>query len=507
MKENKIYQDNEKFILKNNEVLMNSGRIIKNEKYFTKLYPLASLNKRSRKFKNSKLIILSLLLILFILLIASFVYKIDKTDKNNFPKTPANKINVIQNHINKYINNSIDNSINNPVNNSMNNSIINNIISDTTIQTNNISLNEKELIFDNISISYKKAIPFIKKNIAGKLDSTYNSTNTTEMLPLVTAIIPLYNSKKIILRSIRSIQNQDMKNIEIILVDDCSTDDTLSYIEQLQKEDSRIQIIKNKKNMGILYTRSIGALSAKGKYIFPLDNGDMFLYHDVFNTIYNVANKDNFDIIEFRCINVPGLSFLEGNRLLNIMFSYHKINLELKQPELGYFPLQPKNGTDNYFIEDNYLWNKCIKTSVYQKALNLFGEERYNRSMIIHEDFIMVVLLFNIAESFKFIGKYGVLNCPNSSGHSTGQSTINLYEMYILEVLVDFSQDNEKNKKIITPFSIQLLQRNELSITLESKENKKLFKSIFNRIFNCSLISEEDKNKIKNVSSNLHFLN
>ena len=45
------------------------------------------------------------------------------------------------------------------------------------------------------------------------------------MLPLVTAIIPLYNSKKIILRSIRSIQNQDMKNIEIILVDDCSTDD------------------------------------------------------------------------------------------------------------------------------------------------------------------------------------------------------------------------------------------------------------------------------------------
>ena len=158
MKENKIYQDNEKFILKNNEVLMNSGRIIKNEKYFTKLYPLASLNKKSRKFKNSKLIILSLLLILFILLIASFVYKIDKTDKNNFPKIPVNKINVI----------------NNSINNSMNNSIINNIISDTT---NNISLNEKELIFDNISISYKKAIPFIKKNIAGKLDSTYNSTN------------------------------------------------------------------------------------------------------------------------------------------------------------------------------------------------------------------------------------------------------------------------------------------------------------------------------------------
>ena len=298
-----------------------------------------------------------------------------------------------------------------------------------------------------------------------------------------------------------------MKDIEIILVDDFSTDNTSLYIEELQKEDSRIKIIKNKKNMGILYTRSIGALSAKGKYIFPLDNGDMFLDHDVFNTIYNIANKDNFDIIEFRCVNVPGLSYLEDNRLLNIMFSYHKVNLELKQPELGYFPIQPKNGTDDYFIEDNYLWNKCIKTSIYQKTLNLFGEERYNRTMIIHEDLIMVVLLFNIAESFKFIGKYGVLNAPNSSGHHTDQSTINLYEMYILDVLIDFSRNNRQNKKIITPYAIQLLKRKDLDITLGNEENKILFKSIFNRIFNSTLISEEDKNKIKNTNKNLNLEN
>ena len=368
-----------------------------------------------------------------------------------------------------------------------------------------IPLDDKELIFDNISTSYKSAIPFIKKNIAGNLDSINNSNYYKKIIPRVTAIIPVYNSKDIILRSIRSIQNQDMKNIEIILVDDFSTDNTLSYIEDLQKEDSRIKIIKNKKNMGILYTRSIGALSAKGKYIFPLDNGDMFLDHDVFDTVYNVANKGNFDIIEFRCINVPGLYSLENNRLLNIMFSYHKVNLELKQPELGYFPIQPKNESDDYFIEDNYLWNKCIKTIIYQKTLNLFGEERYNRRMIIHEDLIMVVLLFNIAQSFKFIGKYGVLNSPNSSGHNDNQATINLYEMYILDALIDFSKDNKLNKKIITPYAIQILRRESFNDTLKSEENKELFKSILNKIFSCTLISENDKNKIKNINKNLNL--
>ena len=46
------------------------------------------------------------------------------------------------------------------------------------------------------------------------------------------------------------------------------------------------------------------------------------------------------------------------------------------------FSYSTKNANEGYFIEDNFLWNKCIKTSVYQKGLNLFGEERYKRFMI-----------------------------------------------------------------------------------------------------------------------------
>ena len=86
--------------------------------------------------------------------------------------------------------------------------------------------------------------------------------------PLVSIIIPIYNSEKFVSRAIKSVQNQNLTNLEIILINDFSTDNSLSLIEKLKSEDPRITIINNKKNMGILYSKSIGVLSCNGKYIF-----------------------------------------------------------------------------------------------------------------------------------------------------------------------------------------------------------------------------------------------
>ena len=61
-------------------------------------------------------------------------------------------------------------------------------------------------------------------------------------------------------------------------------------------EDHRIKIINNKKNMGILYSRSIGVLFSNGNYIFPLDSDDMLLSNDVFKFIYNEIKDNNIDI-------------------------------------------------------------------------------------------------------------------------------------------------------------------------------------------------------------------
>ena len=94
-----------------------------------------------------------------------------------------------------------------------------------------------------------------------------NEISHSSLEPKITAFIILYNAKKTILTSIRSIQNQNMSDIEILLIDDYSSDNSLNIIEKCQKEDKRIKIIKNNKNRGSLFSRSLGVLNSKGKYI------------------------------------------------------------------------------------------------------------------------------------------------------------------------------------------------------------------------------------------------
>ena len=75
---------------------------------------------------------------------------------------------------------------------------------------------------------------------------------------------------------------------------------------------------------------------------------------------------------------------------------------------MGDYPIRPTDKLGTYNLSDVYLWNKCISTKLYQKALNKLGEERYSRFMLAGEDVLVVFVMFNIAESFKFIGKYGI---------------------------------------------------------------------------------------------------
>ena len=120
-------------------------------------------------------------------------------------------------------------------------------------------------IFDGRNIAFNKAKDFIRNCLSSNLLQFKNPI--LYMDPKISVVIPLYNCEKYILRAIKSIQYQNISNIEIILIDDNSTDNTISLIKKIQNEDNRIKLIKNQKNMGILYSRSIGVLSSRGKYI------------------------------------------------------------------------------------------------------------------------------------------------------------------------------------------------------------------------------------------------
>jgi cellulose synthase/poly-beta-1,6-N-acetylglucosamine synthase-like glycosyltransferase len=114
--------------------------------------------------------------------------------------------------------------------------------------------------------------------------------------PKVSVIIPLYNCQETIIPAIRSIQYQNMTQIEIILINDFSSDNTSYIVENLQKNDHRIKIINNIRNMGTLYSRCVGALASQGEYIFNLDNDDMYFNHNLFDSIYTIGKNENLDI-------------------------------------------------------------------------------------------------------------------------------------------------------------------------------------------------------------------
>ncbi len=90
---------------------------------------------------------------------------------------------------------------------------------------------------------------------------------------MISVIVPIYNSEKTITRCVKSIQNQTYKNIEIILVDDGSIDNSLKMCKEFAKTDHRIKIIQ-KNNGGVSSARNIGIESAEGEYIMFCDADD-----------------------------------------------------------------------------------------------------------------------------------------------------------------------------------------------------------------------------------------
>ena len=126
------------------------------------------------------------------------------------------------------------------------------------------------------------------------------------MKQLISVIVPVYNSEKYLKECINSILHQTYENIEIIIINDGSTDNSLLISQELQKEDKRIKII-NQKNSGVSYSRNKGIQEATGEYIMFVDSDD-FIVQNYIELMYKEITKNNYDA----CIS--GMTFCDKNR-------------------------------------------------------------------------------------------------------------------------------------------------------------------------------------------------
>ena len=95
-------------------------------------------------------------------------------------------------------------------------------------------------------------------------------------IPRVSVIMPSYNAERFIEEAIRSVKDQSMTDWELLVIDDCSTDNTVRIIQKLADEDNRIIFLRNPQNLGVSKTRNRGIDLAKGRFIAFLDCDDVW---------------------------------------------------------------------------------------------------------------------------------------------------------------------------------------------------------------------------------------
>jgi len=309
--------------------------------------------------------------------------------------------------------------------------------------------------------------------------------------PSLSVIIPAFNCEKTINTAINSIQNQNFTDFEIILINDYSKDKTEEIILSRKEKDSRIKIINNKKNMGSLYSRCIGVLISKGKYIFPLDNDDIFFVEDIFDFVLTIAIDNNLDIVGFRAIQMKNFRD-DINKMGDLYYYNHLDNLIIYQPELSRWMIT-MNG--HFSLHDVTIWCKCIKTKIYKYVVNRLGSDRYSIFVSWAEDTLVNVILFNFAQSFIFIRKYGIVHWLSGSTATFVQpNSVRLFgDLYVLDVLYDFSKNEDKNYAVTLAYNIK---RGYRVYQFHNDTNLIYFRSIIQKLNNSPYITNENKKRI-----------
>lgn len=127
--------------------------------------------------------------------------------------------------------------------------------------------------------------------------------------PLVSVIIPTFNSEKYISDTIASVQKQTYQNWEIVIVDDCSTDRTQDIVLDFSKSDERIKFYPLEKNSGAGIARDFAVSKASGKYISFLDSDDLWKPEKIEKQVdFMIKNNLPFTFSFYDCINEQGES-------------------------------------------------------------------------------------------------------------------------------------------------------------------------------------------------------
>jgi glycosyltransferase involved in cell wall biosynthesis len=305
-------------------------------------------------------------------------------------------------------------------------------------------------------------------------------------LPLVSVVMPVYNSEKYLRAAIDSILSQSYKNIELIVVDDGSSDSSKEII--LSYPDPRVRLLENESNSGIVFSRNKGLAAATGEYIATLDSDDMALPERIEKQVFFLDNNRDYGMCGtfYYTVDSSGellrkMQFCTGNRDIQTHLtigncfcnSTMMIRTKLAQ-ELRY--------REKYdIVEDYELWYRISQKS---KVANLPFYGTYYR---VHGNNISVAKMNDMFALVKKINGQILTDLPiafseqelethasllnGSTDFFKNETHFNDLEAWIDKFYNQLSRDEKYNSQLL----FELIAEKWIIVAYKTKRYKKLF--------------------------------
>ena len=300
-------------------------------------------------------------------------------------------------------------------------------------------------------------------------DST--SMNNQIQKPLISVIIPVYNVEKYLCRCIDSVLLQTYRNLEVILIDDGSTDNCPAICDKYAKKDNRIKVIR-KKNGGLSDARNKALDIMQGEYVTFIDSDD-YVSNDYVEYLFNILNRENADI-----------------SIGNLLKTYERKRTKERPQKEKTYVFNAERALETMLYQKKFDTNACGK--MYRSSL--FSDIRYPTGFL-YEDFATTYLLIDQSKKIVFGSKVIYYYFQRST--SIINTSFHIQKVQLLDIsdqLLDFIKLHYPNlqkaaicRLISASFHIYFqipLQNNDYSVLIQRIE-----KTVKRYCFSCLINS------------------
>ena len=229
----------------------------------------------------------------------------------------------------------------------------------------------------------------------------------------ISIIIPTYNVESYIVRCLESCINQTLRDIEILVIDDCGSDSSIQIAQHYAQRDCRIRIIHNENNLGTFATRIVGIRQARGEYVLFVDADD-YLHLQACELLYKHSTRAS--ILHFKAHYTAA----PKAPLLAKLTHYTRYALPTRFSKA---PLYNEQIAYNFFLDSRQfpkftLWDKCYKASLLRQACGHFTDSHF--TPIVADDLLFFLVIASLATSYISLDKRLYFYCLNT--HSSMQN-------------------------------------------------------------------------------------